>query len=197
MLNFPSGASMATTTLISVEEYVTLPVRERGHEYDEGRVIELSAQSIENAEIQSKVVRLLGNFIDDAGIDMIVAGPTGFWLTPQVERIPDACLIVRAKARTMEKFHGSLRGAPDVAIEIISPSESATELDRKVNQFLAAGVAVVILIYPETQHVHVFRPSIDIRRLGTGDVLELPELLPGLKVPIDDLFTTGSATSPA
>ena len=187
---------MATATLVSLEEYLALPVREGGYEYDEGRVIEVPTQTRPNAKIQLEVGRLLGNFIHEAGLDIDILGPTGYWLTPTVERIPDVSLIRNTKAAAMEVFHGSLRGAPDAAIEIVSPSESATELDRKADQYLAAGTIAVILIYPETRHVHVFRASSDALRLGIGDALELPELLPGLRLPVDELFAGLTSSAP-
>ena len=183
---------MATATLLSLEEYLTLPVPEDrvGLEYDEGRVIEVPGHNLPNAKIQSKVMHSFSTFLDTTKLDIDVAGPTGYWLTPNVERIPDVSLLSAAKAAAMEVFHGSLRGAPDAAIEIVSPNESATELERKVDQYLVAGVMAVILIYPETRHVQVYRPNGEGRRLGTGNALELPELLPGLKLPIDEWFPT-------
>ena len=194
-----SGDSVATATLLSLEEYLTLPLPEGGvgYEYDDGRVIKVPGHNLENAKIQSKVIRVFGSFLDTTRLDIDVLCPTGYWLTPNVERIPDVSLLSAAKAAAMEVFHGSLRGAPDAAIEIVSPNESATELERKVDQYLGAGVMAVILIYPETRHVLVYRPSGEARRLGTGEALELPDLLPSLKLPIDEWFPTPAGSSQA
>ena len=177
---------MATATLLSVEEYLALPPKEGvSYEYDEGRVIEVPSHSLENAEIQA---RTIGKFLEAMHGDFIVAGPTGFWLTPQVERIPDVCVLGRDKAASMEVFHGSRRGAPDLAIEIVSPKESATELETKIGQYLAAGVTAVVLLYRESRHLWVCRAGGEARRLVAGEFLEIAELLPGLRIPIDDLF---------
>jgi Uma2 family endonuclease len=177
---------MATATLLSLEEYLALPAQEGvPYEYDEGRVIEVPAHSLENAEIQARTIAKL---LEVAPGDFIVAGPTGFWLTPQVERIPDVCLIRRDKAASMEVLRGSRRGAPDLAIEIISPNENAGEVERKIDQYLAGGVAAVVLLYRDSRHVRICRPSGETRRLGAGEALEIPELLPGLTIPIDELF---------
>lgn len=177
---------MGTATLLSLEDYLALPRKEGlPYEYDEGRVIEVPAQSLENAEIQA---RTIGKLLGLLHGDFIVAGPTSFWLTPQVERVPDVCVLRRDKAASMEVLHGSRRGAPELAIEIISHSESAAEVERKIDQYLAAGVTAVVLLYPESRHVRVCRTSGETRRLGAGEFLEIPELLPGLRIPIDDLF---------
>jgi Uma2 family endonuclease len=187
---------MGVTTLLSLEEYLALPVPERGSEYDEGRVIELPAHSKMNADVQANVIISMGNFIRASGLDIDISGPTGYWLTPNVERVPDVSLIRGARVAAMEAFHGSLRGAPDVAIEVVSPSESATDLERKVDQYLAAGVLAVILIYPDTKHVHVSQPGGNTVRLSTGEALEIPELLPGFKLPIDELFPAAASPKP-
>jgi Uma2 family endonuclease len=182
---------MTTSALLSLEEYLALPAKEGvSYEYDEGRLIEVPAHNLENAEIQGKVVQLVRNFIDTAGLPFIVAGPTGFWLTPELERIPDVCLIRRDKAAAMEVFHGSRRGAPDLAVEIVSPNENAAELERKIDQYLTAGVAAVVVLYPQSRVVWLYRAGGEAKRLGAGDALEVPVLLPGLRIPIAELFTS-------
>ena len=103
---------MGATTSVSLEEYLALPLSDGGSEYDEGRVVELPAPTLRDAEIQSEVIYSLGAFVRTAGLDHIIAGPTGYWLTPNVERIPS--LIRRTKVAALEVFHGSLCGAPDV-----------------------------------------------------------------------------------
>ena len=180
---------MATQTLISLEEYLALPVKEGvNYEYDQGRVIEVPSHSLDNAEIQLNVGHLFRIFVDAAKLDFIVAGPTGFWLTPEVERIPNVCVIRRDRAESMEVFHGSRRGAPDLAIEIVSRHDTAEEMERKIDQYLAAGAAAVVVLFPEGRHIRVCRPSGETRRLSAGETLEISELLPGLRIPIAELF---------
>ena len=179
---------MAAGTLVSLEEYLALPESKTGREYDKGRVIELSAPSQLHADVQMNVGYAFKAFLLTSGLGIGLRGPTGYWLTPEVERVPDVSLVRLTKLAALEVFHGSVRGAPDVAIEIISPNEHAGELEREVEQYLAAGVLAVILIYPDSQHVHVHRPRGEARRLGTGDTLEIPELLPGFKLAIDEIF---------
>ncbi len=179
---------MATQTLVSLEEYLALAVKKGvSYEYDEGRVIEVPAHKLENARIQACVIRVLGNRLP--GSAFCVAGPTGFWLTPEVECIPDACVLRGHRIKSMEVFDGSLRGAPDLAVEIVSSGESAAELERKIDQYLAAGTLVVVLVYPESRHVWLCRPGGETRRLGAGDTLEIPELPPGLSILVDELFS--------
>jgi Uma2 family endonuclease len=88
----------------------------------------------------------------------------------------------------MEVFRGARRGAPDLAIEIVSPNDTADQVERKIDQYLAAGTAAVALLYRETRHVRVCRPSGEARRLGAEEWIELPELAPDLKIPVAAFF---------
>lgn len=67
-------------------------------------------------------------------------------------------------------------------------------MERKIDQYLAARVVAVVLLYRHSRHVRVCRPSGETRRLGASEVLEIPELLPGLTIPIDELFSAGSTS---
>jgi len=79
-------------------------------------------------------------------------------------------------------------GAPDLDIEVVSPSERATDLNRKVELLLKAGSLAVWVLYPDQQEVRVFLPSGESFRKGIGDTLSMPELLPGWEVPVARLF---------
>src|SRR5262245_38456231 len=113
---------MGAATLVSVEEYLALPEREGGYEYDEGVVIEMPTHTVENAEIQGNAFITLGSLVRAAKLDFMVL-TTGFWLGDTVERIPDISLVRPRRLAAMEKRHGSRCGAPDIAIEVVSPSE--------------------------------------------------------------------------
>jgi Uma2 family endonuclease len=88
----------------------------------------------------------------------------------------------------MERIRGTLRGAPELAVEIVSRHEDATDLDLKIRQYPNAGGAAVWAVYPRTRHVLVYRRSGEARDVAAGQVLEEPELLPGLRIPVEDLF---------
>ena len=80
---------------------------------------------------------------------------------------------------------GYFLGAPDLAIEVVSPSESARDLNKKVSLMLKSGSLAVWVIYPEERTVQVHRPD------GTSyaaDTLTLPELLAGWEAPVASLF---------
>lgn len=79
-------------------------------------------------------------------------------------------------------------GAPDLAIEVVSPSESAADLNRKVELLLKAGSLAVWVLYPQQREVRMFFPNGASYRKGIGDTLSMPKLLPGWEFPVARLF---------
>ena len=73
-------------------------------------------------------------------------------------------------------------------MEIISPSESARHIERKIALLLAKGSAVVWVIYPDSRALHVHTPDRKSFALGVDDMLSLPALLPGWELPVARLF---------
>ncbi len=79
-------------------------------------------------------------------------------------------------------------GAPDLAIEVVSPNDLAQEGERNVQESLTAGAAMGRVLYPETRHVIVDRPSGEARILGEKDALEGANVLPGVACQVEELF---------
>jgi Uma2 family endonuclease len=79
-----------------------------------------------------------------------------------------------------------LEGAPDLVIEVVSPSETAEDLDQKIREYLAAGAGVVWAIYPRARTVHVHKADGTVRIIGEDGLLEAPDLLPGWSVRVAD-----------
>ena len=80
------------------------------------------------------------------------------------------------------------KGAPDLAVEIFSPSDNVRQLMRKVKQYFAAGCHTVWIVYPEPKEVQILDASGADRLFRVGDSLEAPELLPGLSIPVAVIF---------
>jgi Uma2 family endonuclease len=77
---------------------------------------------------------------------------------------------------------------PDLAIEIVSPSNSAADVQRKIHEYFDAGVSTVWVIYPEQKTIYIYASSAQIRVLQLGDELDGGDLLPGFKLPLSALF---------
>jgi Uma2 family endonuclease len=182
---------MATQTLLSLEQFLDLPDKPgvAYFELDEGEVIEVAQPVFEHGAIQAAVARLFGNHVKQTAADFFISIVPGFILASNIERAPDVCLVRKASLRAMRMFKGAYYGAPDLAVEIVSKNEGAVDLDRKVKQYLNAGTTSVWVVYSETRHVMVHRQSGEIRDCTAGQTMEEAELLPGLRIAVDEIFS--------
>jgi Uma2 family endonuclease len=82
---------------------------------------------------------------------------------------------------------------PDLAVEVISPSNAADEVVKKVGDYFRAGVRLVWVIYPIERLVYVYRSATDVHILQVGDDLDGGDVLPGFRRPVQDLFEEAAA----
>jgi Uma2 family endonuclease len=180
---------MATTTgQITWQAFEQLPDGDGFHrEVVEGELIVLPPPKSKHSRIARRMSRALMAFEDrgiaevhmEAGYKLSVDPAT--WIEPDVSVLR----IERARAAGGEDY---FIGSPELAVEVVSPSETARDLNRKIDALLASGGLAVWVVYPEEQEVRVFLPdgTSYIRRVDES--LSLPELLPGWELPVARLF---------
>ena len=114
----------------------------------------------------------------------------GFVLARDPDRVrgPDVSFVRRDRIPAGGVPEGFWEIAPDLAVEVVSPTETADELRAKVRDFLAAGSSLVWVVYPRTREVIAHRPDGSARTLTSGEPLEAPDVLPGFSCPIAELF---------
>jgi Uma2 family endonuclease len=99
-------------------------------------------------------------------------------------RFPDVAFVRSGRTLPPDKLP---EGAPDLAIEVISPTNTPREIDQRVSDFFAAGSTRVWRVYPEHREVYVHGLAGVVCRRG-DDTLDDPELLPGFSVKVSTLF---------
>ena|SRR5271165_2434604 len=180
---------MVIETLLSVDEFLDLPdVAGVDHELIRGRVVEMCAPAIVHSETQAQTTIALGNVVNASFPHFRIGTHGGFIVAADSALAPDVFLVDRARSKTMEIYRGAFRGAPDLAVEIISPSESAADSHEKVELYLAAGTRTVWQVFPNTRHVLIYHSSGDVRRAGIGQTLDAPDVLPGVAIPVASIF---------
>ena len=124
----------------------------------------------------------------------VLDSSTGFWMKNRNCRAPDISFISAARLkevgfkRTTRRF---FPGAPDLAVEILSPNNSRREIDRRLKDFFESGACVVWMIDPEAERVEICHSLIARELVPAGGFLEAEDLLPGFRYPIADLFRIG------
>lgn len=176
---------MATKTLLTVEQFEQLPDDGMRHELDEGELVSMPPPFVLHARIRAEIAAVLRNFVRPRALGAVLV-EAGFRLDCDTVRAPDVSFIRAERANTANP-RSRFEGAPDLAVEVISPSETASGIAHKVRQYLRAG-ALVWVVYPDDSTVHVFEPSKVARVLDAEDLLEAPSLLPGFSVRVSELF---------
>src|ERR1700682_1654713 len=169
---------MATTTnLLSWAAFEQLPDDGMHHEIIQGELITLPPPKWKHSDVARRANRALlaledqglGDVYVEAGYKLSDNPPT--WIQPDVS-------FLRAERVRASKQDGYLTGAPDLTIEIVSPSESSRDLKRKVDALLAAGGQRVWVFYPQSRTVRVCLRDGTSHNRGINDTLSLPVLLP-------------------
>ena len=175
---------MATKTLLTVEEFLRLPEPfDTSHELVEGELITVSPTMPEHNDVRDTLLVALRNFLAGKGLGRVWS-EQAFHLFGDTVRIPDIAFVRAGRSIDPRRLP---EGAPDLAIEVISPTNTPREIDQRVSDFFAAGSTRVWLVYPEHREVYVHGLSGVVRRRG-DDLLEDPELLPGFSVKVSSLF---------
>jgi Uma2 family endonuclease len=117
----------------------------------------------------------------------LLSWETDFQLSEATVRIPDLSFIRAARLQGLDP-HQRPQGAPDLAIEIASPSDKPDDLARKAQQYLAAGARAVWVLYPEARLAYLYRRGERIEVRDDSQSLDNPELLPGFGVPLSAIF---------
>ena len=177
-----------TGRLLTVEEFASLPDYENRTELVRGRLVREPPAGFEHGHLAAVVAHRLKSFADANDLGLVLAAETGFLLfdDPPTVRAPDAAFV--AKERLPPDRHGFAHLAPDLAVEIVSPSNTVAQVQDKVCDYLDAGTRMVWIVEPRRQTVMVYRSRDDIHLLTGADVIDGGEVLPGFRLAVAELF---------
>jgi Uma2 family endonuclease len=180
---------MATTTnLLHWDAFERLPNDGMHREILEGELIVLPPPKSGHSEVARRMSRALQAVLEDRRLGRVYM-EAGYRLSvdPATWVQPDVSFLREERARATPD-DGYFSGSPDLAVEVISPSESAEDVERKVALLLAHGSEAVWVCYPRTRTVRVSFKDGSSKVLGVDDALTLADLLPGWALPIRSLF---------
>ncbi len=175
---------------MDLEAYYQLPDDGVRHELVNGWLVSEPAPGVGHGRVAARLVSLLDAYVRQHGSGVVLANDTGFILhrSPDTVRAPDVAFIRLDRFRALEDEVGPMPGPPDLAVEVLSPSNRLGEMHGKVADYLAAGAIEVWVVDPQAKRVDSYRELLAPVTRGTGDVLEVPNLLPGFSIRVDDIF---------
>jgi Uma2 family endonuclease len=179
---------MNRRTLLTADELEQMPDDDSVQvELDEGELIIMPPAGPGHGSVEVRIARIIANYVEEHDLGEVYSGDTGFRLNDMVVRAPDVAFVRKERIEAIAS-EGFARGAPDLAVEILSPSNKPGQLERKIAQYFAAGCQTVWIVNRKQRTVEVLGLDGARRLLGSGDTITAPELLPGFAIQVAKLF---------
>jgi Uma2 family endonuclease len=187
---------MSTTArLITADELLVMPHRdEHGNdcrlELLRGEVKRMSPGGGTHGKLCLKLGAVLLAFVELNDLGTVYGAETGF----TVEREPDSVLgadvafVTKARLQGVEDEDKFLPFAPDLAVEVLSKSNTVAEIDEKIELYFAAGSRQVWIVNPKRRTVAAYSSPFDVRILAEQDTLDGGDVLPGFELRLSELF---------
>jgi Uma2 family endonuclease len=183
--------AIAPATVTTAEELLRLPTG-MGMRYElvNGELKTMSPAGSKHGRIAAHIGSLLDQFVRSEKLGEVFGAETGFILRrkPDTVRAPDAAFVSAARIPADGLPDGYFPGAPDLAVEVVSPDETAQEIQIKVGEYFEAGARLIWVVYPRTQEVVVFRSARKSDVLSAEESLDGGDAIPGFSCPVKELF---------
>ena len=180
------------TKTVTAEELLTMPDDGFRYELVKGELRKMAPAGNRHGYVAGEVFGELRKHVKANGLGRTYAAETGFKLAsdPDVVRAPDAAFVSRARLDETGLVSGYWPGAPDLAVEVVSPNDRHSDVMDKALDWLEAGCRMVLVADPERRIVTVYRSREDIRVLTAkaGDVVEGADVVPGWTLPVVEIF---------
>jgi Uma2 family endonuclease len=178
-----------TAGLLTVEEYESVAPDDCPSELVRGRIVRMNRPHTAHGYWVSQIQDLIKPFVRQHQLGRVTCGDAGVVTERNPDTLRGADVAFYSYARVPE---GTLpKGywpAPDLAVEVKSPTDRWPMIHQKIAEYLAAGVTNVIVMDPETRSLQVYSAERPIQVLGEHDTLTLPDVLPGFAVPLREVF---------
>lgn len=178
-----------STALLTAEQLFSYPIDNARTELVRGRLFVREPAGLEHGDLAAQILITIGSFVRREKLGRVLAAETGFTLerNPDTVRAPDVA-FVRASRWPSEPVTGFAEMAPDLAVEVLSPSESRVRSKQKVEAWLTAGTELVWVVDPKVNEVRVHRADGSVSVLTQNDVIDGEQVLPGFRLPVSEVF---------
>ena len=182
--------SLTITKPFTADELLALPDDGWRYELVKGELIRMSPTGQEHGEITINVTVPLATHVKSKKLGVVLAAESGFWLErdPDTVRAPDIAFISRERYVKVGRTPKYWEGAPDLAVEVLSPSDTVKRVEGKVVSWLQSGARMVWIVSPKLHTVTVYLSLTEISVLTEKDILDGGEVIPGFEIPVAEVF---------
>lgn len=180
----------ATHRHVTADELSAMPDDGFRYELVRGELRQTPLAGAEHGMICVNVIVTLARHIKLHGLGQGFGTGTGFQIAsdPDTVRAPDVAFVRKERIPESGISETFWPGAPDLAVEVVSPGDTYSEVEEKVEEWLAAGARAVWVLNPKWRGVSVYRSMTDVTRLSEDDELDGGEVVPGFRCKVSEIF---------
>lgn len=183
---------MTGTKPITAEDLFLMMHDDTGKRYElvRGELQEMPPAGGYHGNVAFTIASIIGAHIRGKDLGEGFTAETGFITgrEPDSVRAPDVAFVSKERLAGERAPDGFVQTAPDLAVEVVSPNDSAAAIHEKVGEYFDAGTRLVWVVYPGTRSVSVHRSSFESTTLNEGDSLDGEPVFEDFRVPVSDLF---------
>ena len=171
------------------EAFMALP--KDGHRYElvSGELIDMGNSGMEHGGIGSFLGGLLAICVRQHKLGFVCDSSTAFTLKTGNKRSPDVSFVSKERLKGLKRPpRGFFQGSPDLAVEILSPSNTVEEIHTKIVEYFENGTRLIWVIHPDEKYVLVYHAPEPDRLLRPQDSLEGGAIIPGFSMSVAELF---------
>ncbi|MBD2069560.1 Uma2 family endonuclease [Leptolyngbya sp. FACHB-671] len=171
------------------EEFMALS--RDGHRYElvDGEVLDMGNSGMEHGGIGSLLGGLLAIYVKQHKLGIVCDSSTAFTLKTGNKRSPDVSFVAKDRLKGLKRPpRGFFQGSPDLAVEILSPSNTIEEIHDKIVEYFDNDTRLVWVIHPDEKYVLVYHSPEPDRFLRPGDHLDGEDIVPGFSMAVSELF---------
>ena len=176
---------------VTAQQLAEMPDDGYRYELVRGEIRKMPPSSEEHGLVSANVAGDLIPYVRLNGLGRVVIGETGYLLesNPDHVRAPDVSFIRQERVSPPGQRRSFVQGAPDLAIEVLSPSNRSGQMAEKVADYLATGCRMVIVIDPEQRTATVHIPGQEPQVLSEADSMDGGDVVPGWQMPVGEIFS--------
>ena len=183
----------AQRTLITVDDLPDISARLSAEgqrcELVRGELLKMAPAGARHGRIANTISFIITAYTRQRDLGAVFAAETGFIIrrNPDTVRAPDVAFVSNERLQG-EVPAGYMGIVPDFVVEVVSPNDSASAVQAKVEDWMRAGTRLVWVVYPETRSVAVYRSLQEAQVLSSAETLDAEPVFDDFSVPVSDLF---------
>lgn len=181
---------MATTKLLTAEDLFEMG-SDSGYELIRGELVPMPPTNHRASSLAAWLIYKLGSHVYPHQLGKISSSDGGYILSrdPDIMVAPDVAFVREDRMPSSVEQSKFLELAPDLVVEVVSPSDRFTDLHDKVMLYLNAGVQIVWVVDPERKTITEYTPDSPTRAFNVGDTIGGGDILPGFELSVSELFS--------